>query len=103
MIRRPPRSTLFPYTTLFRSHNPPEFNGLKLVLRGEAVYGAGIQRLRQLLEDNLAATRVGGRHAARAGVLAHYRDAIAGKNGPPPRRGEGGGDGGTVWGVPPAS
>src|SRR2546426_6713153 len=22
MIRRPPRSTLFPYTTLFRSHNP---------------------------------------------------------------------------------
>src|SRR5258705_11747400 len=25
MIRRPPRSTLFPYTTLFRSHN----NGIK--------------------------------------------------------------------------
>src|SRR2546426_8798180 len=24
MIRRPPRSTLFPYTTLFRSHPPPE-------------------------------------------------------------------------------
>src|SRR3712207_8692331 len=23
MIRRPPRSTLFPYTTLFRSTNPP--------------------------------------------------------------------------------
>src|SRR2546430_17472431 len=23
MIRRPPRSTLFPYTTLFRSANPP--------------------------------------------------------------------------------
>src|SRR3712207_2184042 len=27
MIRRPPRSTLFPYTTLFRS--PPEYNGIK--------------------------------------------------------------------------
>src|SRR5256885_12396786 len=26
MIRRPPRSTLFPYTTLFRSHHP--FGGL---------------------------------------------------------------------------
>src|SRR3712207_7935481 len=27
MIRRPPRSTLFPYTTLFRSYKPPrEFN-----------------------------------------------------------------------------
>src|SRR5258708_30832605 len=24
MIRRPPRSTLFPYTTLFRSCRPPE-------------------------------------------------------------------------------
>src|SRR5438034_6882783 len=23
MIRLPPRSTLFPYTTLFRSHSPP--------------------------------------------------------------------------------
>src|SRR5256885_7584645 len=26
MIRRPPRSTLFPYTTLFRSHEPPPFS-----------------------------------------------------------------------------
>src|SRR2546422_5662768 len=25
MIRRPPRSTLFPYTTLFRSHGSPRF------------------------------------------------------------------------------
>src|SRR2546422_6188472 len=24
MIRRPPRSTLFPYTTLFRSHDPDD-------------------------------------------------------------------------------
>src|SRR2546422_7886048 len=28
MIRRPPRSTLFPYTTLFRSHLFPEFPGV---------------------------------------------------------------------------
>src|SRR3712207_7061780 len=31
MIRRPPRSTLFPYTTLFRSHlefNPPKQDGI---------------------------------------------------------------------------
>src|SRR5256885_8854900 len=26
MIRRPPRSTLFPYTTLFRSHFPEQKN-----------------------------------------------------------------------------
>src|SRR2546429_5059321 len=29
MIRRPPRSTLFPYTTLFRSHMIREANRLK--------------------------------------------------------------------------
>src|SRR2546426_8826733 len=29
MIRRPPRSTLFPYTTLFRSRNLMTFPGLK--------------------------------------------------------------------------
>src|SRR2546430_8394376 len=27
MIRRPPRSTLFPYTTLFRSNNAPSEGG----------------------------------------------------------------------------
>src|SRR3712207_8932640 len=27
MIRRPPRSTLFPYTTLFRSRGPPRREG----------------------------------------------------------------------------
>src|SRR2546430_7924046 len=31
MIRRPPRSTLFPYTTLFRSHRGP-LPALQLVL-----------------------------------------------------------------------
>src|SRR3712207_9256957 len=29
MIRRPPRSTLFPYTTLFRSHLFDQYNTLK--------------------------------------------------------------------------
>src|SRR5258708_14284224 len=28
MIRRPPRSTLFPYTTLFRSRQPSELRGI---------------------------------------------------------------------------
>src|SRR2546427_7780016 len=28
MIRRPPRSTLFPYTTLFRSRRRPDVRGL---------------------------------------------------------------------------
>src|SRR2546427_9369992 len=35
MIRRPPRSTLFPYTTLFRSHEPP--GGVVVHLAGHGV------------------------------------------------------------------
>src|SRR2546426_3743196 len=42
MIRRPPRSTLFPYTTLFRSPNPPSRNwvrpGLNRLERVHAVF-----------------------------------------------------------------
>src|SRR2546430_7516923 len=42
MIRRPPRSTLFPYTTLFRSapaaaaRHPPEHSGARLSPRARA-------------------------------------------------------------------
>src|SRR2546422_8575322 len=39
MIRRPPRSTLFPYTTLFRSRAPRAAIPLAAVLRGVAVHG----------------------------------------------------------------
>src|SRR3712207_7673166 len=35
MIRRPPRSTLFPYTTLFRSHPLPDL--LQLIADGAVV------------------------------------------------------------------
>src|SRR2546423_11858871 len=37
MIRRPPRSTLFPYTTLFRSHRHSEKGGAMTV----GIIGAG--------------------------------------------------------------
>src|SRR3989441_13208726 len=37
MIRRPPRSTLFPYTTLFRSRREPEHAGRHHALVGDAV------------------------------------------------------------------
>src|SRR2546429_3566168 len=43
MIRRPPRSTLFPYTTLFRSRDHAEIQeGEMSVLRDEHVSGMGI-------------------------------------------------------------
>lgn len=32
------------------SHNPPEYNGLKMVLGGDALYGEGLQRLRRRIE-----------------------------------------------------
>src|SRR5689334_24767805 len=39
MIRRPPRSTLFPYTTLFRSHDQvlENFQGTELKLHFERI------------------------------------------------------------------
>src|ERR1035441_1704784 len=41
MIRRPPRSTLFPYTTLFRSHRPGGslFRGGHVQVPGECIRG----------------------------------------------------------------
>src|SRR6267142_5777274 len=39
MIRRPPRSTLFPYTTLFRSAGRPP--------AGDSLVSAGLQRVAQ--------------------------------------------------------
>src|SRR2546427_9340393 len=55
MIRRPPRSTLFPYTTLFRSHDapdaapcapmgPPEFCSTTLVTQSPATSWARAAR-----------------------------------------------------------
>src|SRR2546422_2951401 len=45
MIRRPPRSTLFPYTTLFRSDDAGE------ICRGPQVFHWGVQRMRPLAAD----------------------------------------------------
>src|SRR5260221_7263483 len=44
MIRRPPRSTLFPYTTLFRSHDVAVGDDILLALQPQlaGVAGAGL-------------------------------------------------------------
>src|SRR3989449_6400440 len=39
MIRRPPRSTLFPYTTLFRSIEQAELGGSEPPVAGQAALG----------------------------------------------------------------
>src|SRR2546425_1487155 len=52
MIRRPPRSTLFPYTTLFRSDQ-----GIRLALIGEACGLVGALGLTQALSSLLYGIR----------------------------------------------
>src|SRR3712207_7192019 len=60
MIPRPPRSTLFPYTTLFRSREGRRLPGARLVRR-LASAGAGAAQLR-------AARRAGGRTSGGLGL-----------------------------------
>src|SRR5260370_12405257 len=49
MIRRPPRSTLFPYTTLFRSRELADLKSLQaLYLNGTKVTDAGLKELAAL-------------------------------------------------------
>src|SRR3712207_8978687 len=67
MIRRPPRSTLFPYTTLFRSSQ----------LEGAFAYGV----VRQLFEPELAAPdrRAELLHGAALGARSVFDDADGGQ------------------------
>src|SRR3712207_7376573 len=53
MIRRPPRSTLFPYTTLFRSHVEHRLAGLARVAPAEGDLLHGLDELARaaLAED----------------------------------------------------
>ncbi len=67
------------------SHNPPEFNGFKCVLGGDAVAGADIQDLRRLIEEARTPGRPGGGRSEEGSVLPRYRDAIVQRNGPLPR------------------
>ncbi|HEY6808495.1 MAG TPA: phosphomannomutase/phosphoglucomutase [Gemmatimonadales bacterium] len=68
------------------SHNPPQFNGFKIVLGGEPVAGDGIQYLRGLIERGAIAFRGGGGSAPQTGLLAAYREAIVTRNAPLARR-----------------
>src|SRR2546422_11198265 len=69
MIRRPPRSTLFPYTTLFRSdrHRPPARGG-------EAGDGAAVELRRHTAADGGAV-----RSRARGGGGGRDYDARGGE------------------------
>src|SRR3712207_7127923 len=60
MIRRPPRSTLFPYTTLFRSQRP----GRARHLRGEPLHPTGPPQAAGRGDDSSVAELRGDRRVA---------------------------------------
>ncbi len=63
------------------SHNPPEFNGFKLLSGTDTLHGEEIQQLRQMIEDD--ALDAGEGHLEVDGsVLGRYADAIVSRNGP---------------------
>src|SRR3712207_9564416 len=72
MIRRPPRSTLFPYTTLFRSL------GAQVVLDvAGALDGAGVDVALELAEDlGVALAEDVGQHVQPAAVRHADRDLV---------------------------
>jgi len=64
------------------SHNPPAFNGFKMVLAGAAVHGDEIQLLRRLITDGKLLIHPGGVLTADRSVLAAYRAAIVQRHAP---------------------
>ena len=63
------------------SHNPPEFNGFKLVLGGDPVYGAALQDLHRRIAEGRTPARPGGARRRDPSVLARYRQAIVERHG----------------------
>src|SRR3989442_8725186 len=61
MIRRPPRSTLFPYTTLFRSHHAESsFRSRPFIFYSLAAYGASLAGSKRVLIPENGQGSIGG-------------------------------------------
>src|SRR5260370_8547972 len=76
MIRRPPRSTLFPYTTLFRSkpaaHLLPGANQRRQQRDGADGHGAALAALHAIVDADAGGTR--------RGIMARQRDDFFGRD-----------------------
>jgi phosphomannomutase len=59
------------------SHNPKDYNGFKMVLRGRAIYGEEIQALRRMMLDESWSLQSGGRQRL-VDVLPAYSERIVG-------------------------
>ena len=64
------------------SHNPPEFNGFKMVLTHEAIFGEDIQRLYRLIAEDRLRWNGGGTLEEDLTTLDGYRAAIVKHNAP---------------------
>ena len=58
------------------SHNPPEYNGLKMVIGGDALFGEGIQALYHRLQEDRLHQGTGGHSTI--DILQEYLDRILG-------------------------
>lgn len=61
------------------SHNPPEFNGFKMVAGGEAVHGDRILELREIMELGSWRTARGAERSD-GSILTRYREAIVARH-----------------------
>lgn len=60
------------------SHNPPEFNGFKMVLAGDSLHGEEILRLYEIISLEQWRTGPGGGETSDGSILPRYREAIVG-------------------------
>src|SRR3712207_9210368 len=93
MIRRPPRSTLFPYTTLFRSEpiGPPRVRNIIVALFLALGVGIGLAFLLDYLDDTLKSVEDVDRHLhlPTLAIIPAPREVrrLLGRNAPEPEPG----------------
>ena len=68
------------------SHNPPEFNGFKMVVSHAAIYGDDILEMGRLINEDKLLSKTGGKRSQHTTLLAEYRAAIVSRNMPLARR-----------------
>jgi phosphomannomutase / phosphoglucomutase len=59
------------------SHNPPEYNGFKMLMRGRSVYGETIQGMRRMIETRDFESGAGGYRER--DILAEYLEDVGGR------------------------
>src|SRR2546430_1914917 len=83
MIRRPPRSTLFPYTTLFRSAGRPPQDHRSKAAGGDHAADRAVRAGQMLLADDFSERpwpeAVGQRRIGRRRIMRPGRDILVGE------------------------